>query len=128
MDIVAFYQDATQNAGEEDAVWKKFGGNKAITSPLESNTTDNSPTLNARPGEGVYEKPVSRTVEGVAVTASVLTFLPSHLESGACSSRCWHWSDSLQYLQEVDSSTSHRRQSAGSSSGIVFIPVASLVE
>jgi hypothetical protein len=109
MDIVAFYQDATQNAGEEDAVWKKFGGNKAITAPLESNAMENLPIVNARPGEGVYEKPVSKSMRGMNNNCldtdfCVFPFL-SPSESGACSSWNWQWSDGVQYIQEVDSAS-----------------------
>lgn len=54
MDIVAFYQDATQSAAEEDAVWKKFGSNtKGIPGPMDGGKGDGSGTI------GVYEKPVS---------------------------------------------------------------------
>ena len=61
MDIVAFYQDATQHAAEEDAVWKKFAGLKGgVATPdsadSRSGTGDTGP---ARSGDGVYEKPVS---------------------------------------------------------------------
>ncbi|CAO1631619.1 unnamed protein product [Parajaminaea phylloscopi] len=45
MDIVAFYQDATQHASEEDAVWKKFGGAKGSKGPEGPDA------------RGVYEKP-----------------------------------------------------------------------
>lgn len=63
MDIVAFYQDATQHAEEDDAVWKKFGGaaNTATHasgnsgSDSRSGTTENSPIV--RTHEGFYEKP-----------------------------------------------------------------------
>lgn len=57
MDIVAFYQDATQNAAEEDAVWKKFGGNKAIMGASEKIATEAPTTTVIRSGDGVYEKP-----------------------------------------------------------------------
>lgn len=61
MDIVAFYQDATQNAAEEDAVWKKFGGNKAIMGASDNSTAAaDSPAAIVRTGDGVYEKPVSK--------------------------------------------------------------------
>jgi hypothetical protein len=65
MDIVAFYQDATQNAAEEDAVWKKFGGTPGgISTPDSADGTEATP---ARTGDGVYEKPVSSVKERESV-------------------------------------------------------------
>lgn len=52
MDIVAFYQDATQHASEEDAVWKKFGGAKGSKGPTDG--PESAAELSTR---GVYEKP-----------------------------------------------------------------------
>lgn len=62
MDIVAFYQDATQNA-EDDAVWRKMGGAAKAGSHVTDgsgsegrlDTTDTPPII--RTGDGVYEKP-----------------------------------------------------------------------
>jgi len=71
MDIVAFYQDATQNAGDEDAVWKKFGAAKGSNAPpggagslaaaVEQAGTNAAASVVHPPG-GVYEKPVSNLV------------------------------------------------------------------
>ena len=44
MDIVAFYQDATNNNGEQDAVWKKMGKAKGAAGGL--------PVNDSRPGTG----------------------------------------------------------------------------
>lgn len=60
MDIVAFYQDATQNGEEDEAVWKKFGGAAGHTSATSgsdsrSGTTESSPVV--RTNEAFYEKP-----------------------------------------------------------------------
>lgn len=61
MDIVAFYQDATQSAAEEDAVWKKFGSNtKGTAGPMDGAGKAEGANPAIRSGDGVYEKPVSR--------------------------------------------------------------------
>ncbi|PWN39721.1 Pkinase-domain-containing protein [Ceraceosorus guamensis] len=66
MDIVAFYQDATQNMGEEEAVWRKFGGAGAKSSASAGTGTLGSSDGRSGAGEeqppppvskGVYEKP-----------------------------------------------------------------------
>lgn len=53
MDIVAFYQDATQHAGDEDAVWRKFEDAKGAKASAAAFGNG------AAPGKNVYEKPVS---------------------------------------------------------------------
>lgn len=58
MDIVAFYQDATQGAAEDD-VWRKFGGAHTHSTAgsgheSRSTTAENSPVIR---NDGFYEKP-----------------------------------------------------------------------
>lgn len=56
MDIVAFYQDATQHATDQDAVWKKFEDAKG--SKVNPNTVESGPGIaGTMPVKGVYEKP-----------------------------------------------------------------------
>lgn len=58
MDIVAFYQDATQNS-DDDAVWKKMGGAGAGHVNEASDRTESaasSPVIRSAEG-GFYEKP-----------------------------------------------------------------------
>lgn len=73
MDIVAFYQDATQNAGDEDAVWKKFGAAKGVAAAPPSGPGSlaaaveqagtNAAASIGQPVGGVYEKPVSSSFQ-----------------------------------------------------------------
>ncbi|PWN32158.1 Pkinase-domain-containing protein [Meira miltonrushii] len=60
MDIVAFYQDVTQNNLEDDSVWRKMNGgpghaNEGSASDSRSESTTGSGVV--RSGDGVYEKP-----------------------------------------------------------------------
>lgn len=64
MDIVAFYQDATQNAAEEDSVWKKFGGAKGAAGA-------STPSSDSRPGtagEGVSDDGLARATSSQGAT------------------------------------------------------------
>lgn len=59
MDIVAFYQDVTQNT-EDESVWRKMNGgpghtNEGSASDSRSESTGSSGVV--RSGDGVYEKP-----------------------------------------------------------------------
>lgn len=59
MDIVAFYQDVTQNT-EDESVWRKMNGgpghtNEGSTSDSRSESTGSGGAV--RSGDGVYEKP-----------------------------------------------------------------------
>lgn len=65
MDIVAFYQDATKGAGNDDDVWKKFGGAKGPSTPGTPSSNGSRPgttegaanSAPPLPGGVLYEKP-----------------------------------------------------------------------
>ncbi|PWN93583.1 Pkinase-domain-containing protein [Acaromyces ingoldii] len=63
MDIVAFYQDATKGVGNDDDIWKKFGGAKGTSTPGTPSSNGSRPgttegnTTAPLPGGVLYEKP-----------------------------------------------------------------------
>ncbi|CAO1637148.1 unnamed protein product [Sympodiomycopsis kandeliae] len=58
MDIVAFYQDATQHAGDHDAVWKKFEDAKGASARQYGQQQQTSPPPPPPPAQKTaYEKP-----------------------------------------------------------------------